>query len=98
MALHSRGISSGDRFVIALPNWQHVFDLYGGAQLHRSDRRPHADYSGESMSSAGVLRVSNAKGIVVPTRYREFGFVEMVESIAPNHPALSVKSIGRRCI
>ena len=80
-ALRARGVAKGDKFVIALPNWHHVsaFLLALGYIGAVSALMP---VTGREHEFASVLRVSGAKGIVVPGVFRDSDFVSMIGAIA----------------
>ena len=90
VALHQRGIRSGDCFIIALPNWQHAPALmlalgYLGAI------GVHMPVLGREREFEGVLRASRAKGIAVPACYRNYDYSSMIDSIALAHEVLELK-------
>ncbi len=89
-ALAARGIVEGDRFVIALPNWHQVpafllaLGLLGAVGVHMP-------VTGREREFGGVLRVSGAKGIVVPGEFRGHDYVSMIEGIEGGFPALGTR-------
>ena len=90
IALHQKGIRSGDRFVIALPNWQHV-PMVMLALGYIGAISVHMPVLGREREFEGVLRVSDAKGLVVPGRYHSHDYVSMIDSIAQAQEALDLK-------
>ena len=90
VALYQRGLRQGDRFVIALPNWQHVpavmlaLGYIGAISVHMP-------VLGREREFEGVLRVTSAKGIVVPGRYHGHDYISMIESIAPENKVLKLR-------
>ena len=89
-ALKQRGIQSGDRFVIALPNWQHV-PVVMLALGYIGAIGVHMPVLGREREFEGVLRVSDAKGLVVPGRYHSHDYVSMIDSIAQAQETLDLK-------
>ena len=63
-ALQANGIGRGDKFIIALPNWQHV-TIFMLALGYLGAVSVHMPIAGREHEFGGVLKVSNAKGIVV---------------------------------
>jgi acyl-CoA synthetase (AMP-forming)/AMP-acid ligase II len=86
-ALQAEGIGRGDRFVIALPNWQHV-TIFMLALGYLGAVSVHMPIAGREHEFSGVLRVSKAKGIVVAGEFRGHNFVDMIDGMAGDFPAL----------
>jgi acyl-CoA synthetase (AMP-forming)/AMP-acid ligase II len=80
-ALRARGMTRGDKFVIALPNWHHV-SAFLLALGYIGAVSVHMPVTGREHEFASVLRISGAKGIVVPGVFRDNDFVSMIGAIA----------------
>jgi len=89
-ALQAQGVGRGDKFIIALPNWQHVtifllvLDYLGAVSVHMP-------VAGREHEFAGVLRVSDAKGIAVPGVFREHDYVAMIDALPADLEALKIR-------
>ncbi len=89
-ALKGYGVKQGDRFVVALPNWQQVpifvlaLDYLGAVGVHMP-------ITGGEREFAGVFAVSGAKGIVVPELLKDKNFVSLVDRAAKDCPQTSIR-------
>ncbi len=89
-ALAARGVARGEKFVIALPNWQHVpafmlaLNTIGAVGVH-------LPISGGAHEFSGVLGITDAKGIVVPAEFRGKDFVDLIESVSGELGNLDVR-------
>lgn len=88
-ALEARGVEKGDRFVIAMPNWQHVPVLvlaltYIGAIC------VHMPVTGREHEFSGVLGITEAKGIVVPEKFAGTDYVSLIGGIAARFDSLEI--------
>jgi len=93
-ALQAKGIGRGDKFIIALPNWQHV-TIFMLALGYLGAVSVHMPIAGREHEFGGVLKVSNAKGIVVAGEFRGHNFIDMIDGIADDFPALTTRiSVG----
>ncbi len=90
MALHQRGIGVGDRFILALPNWQQAPTIML-ALSYLGAIGVHMPVLGREHEFEGVLRVTGARGIIVPARYHGYDYVAMIDSIALGHEVLELK-------
>ena len=90
IALYQRGVRSGDRFVIALPNWHHV-PLVMLALGYIGAISVHMPVMGREREFEGVLRVSGAKGLVVPDCYHGHDYVSMIDPITQELEGLDLK-------
>jgi len=86
-ALRASGIKRGDKFVVALPNWQQV-PVYVLALNYLGAIGVHMPITGGEHEFGGVLSVSDAKGIVVPKVFRNKDFVALIDSVAEKIQAL----------
>jgi len=89
-ALQAQGISRGDKFIIALPNWQHV-TIFMLALVRLGAVAVHMPIAGREHEFGGVLKVTEAKGIVVAGEFRGFNYSEMIDGIADSHPSLMTR-------
>ena len=89
-ALQANGIGRGDKFIIALPNWQHV-TIFMLALGYLGAVSVHMPIAGREHEFGGVLKVSNAKGIVVAGEFRGFSFVELIDGIVDDFPSLTTR-------
>jgi acyl-CoA synthetase (AMP-forming)/AMP-acid ligase II len=89
-ALQAEGIGRGDKFIIALPNWQHV-TIFMLALGYLGAICVHMPIAGREHEFSGVLNVSNAKGIVVAAGFRGHDFVEMIDGIPAGFPFLKTR-------
>jgi acyl-CoA synthetase (AMP-forming)/AMP-acid ligase II len=89
-ALQAKGIGHGDRFIIALPNWQHV-TIFMLALGYLGAVCVHMPIAGREHEFGGVLKVSSATGIVVAGKFRGHNYVEMIDGIATGIPALKTR-------
>jgi acyl-CoA synthetase (AMP-forming)/AMP-acid ligase II len=95
-ALQAKGIGRGDRFIIALPNWQHV-TIFMLALGHLGAVSVHMPIAGREHEFSGVLTVTAAKGIVTAGEFRGFSYSDLIDSIAGNFPSLATRiSVGSR--
>jgi acyl-CoA synthetase (AMP-forming)/AMP-acid ligase II len=85
-ALQAKGIGRGDRFIIALPNWQHV-TIFMLALGHLGAVSVHMPIAGREHEFSGVLTVTAAKGIVTAGEFRGFSYSDLIDSIAGNFPS-----------
>ncbi len=90
--LQKFGITKGDKFVVALPNWQQV-PVFVLALNYLGAVGVHLPISGGEHEFAGVLGVSGAKGIVVPDTLRKRNFVPLIDNVAKNCPALELRVV-----
>lgn len=86
-ALQAKGVGRGDRFVIALPNWQQV-PAFLLALGYIGAVSVHMPVTGREHEFAGVLRVTQAKGIAVPGEFRGHDYVSMIGGLEEDFPAL----------
>jgi len=91
-ALQSFGITKGDRFVVALPNWQQV-PVFVLALNYLGAVGVHLPITGGEHEFAGVLTVSDAKGIVVPDILRDKNFVALIDRAAMNCLELGLRVV-----
>ena len=89
-SLQSQGIGRGDRFIIALPNWQHV-TIFMLALVYLGAVCVHMPIAGREHEFGGVLKVTEAKGIVVAREFRGFNFVELINSVTPAGSSLTTR-------
>ncbi|MCZ6516436.1 MAG: AMP-binding protein, partial [Gammaproteobacteria bacterium] len=89
-ALQAQGVGRGDKFIIALPNWQHV-SIFLLALDYLAAVSVHMPVAGREHEFAGVLRVSDAKGIAVPGVFREHDYVAMIDAIPADLEALKIR-------
>ena len=73
-ALQARGVGRGDKFIIALPNWQHV-SIFLLALGYLGAVSVHMPVAGREHEFSSVLKISTAKGIVVPGVFHEHDYV-----------------------
>ncbi len=93
-ALQAAGINRGDRFIIALPNWQHV-TIFMLALGYLGAVSVHMPIAGREHEFGGVLKVTEAKGIVVAGEFRGFSFIELIDDLADDFPSLTTRvSVG----
>ncbi len=92
VALQSLGIRKGDKFVVALPNWQQV-PVFVLALNYLGAVGVHLPITGGEHEFTGVLTVSDAKGIVVPDILRNKNFVELIDRAAENCPELDLRVV-----
>lgn len=93
----SRGIAKGDRFIVALPNWQQ-FPVVALALNNIGAVAVHLPITGGPHEFGGVLRLTDAKGIAVPTEFAGRDFVGMIDGIADNHENLQFRiAVGADC-
>ena len=93
-ALRAEGIRRGDRFIIALPNWQHV-TIFMLALGYLGAISVHMPIAGREHEFGGVLKVTQAKGIVVAGEFRGFSFIELIDGLADDFPSLTTRvSVG----
>ena len=93
-ALQAKGIGRGDKFIIALPNWQHV-TIFMLALGYLGAVSVHMPIAGREHEFGGVLKVSAAKGIVAAGEYRGFSYFKLIDGIADKLPSLTVRiSVG----
>ena len=89
-ALQARGIARGDRFVVALPNWQHAvafvlaLNSIGAVTVH-------LPVTGGEREFTGVIKVSEAKGIVAPAEFRGVDFAALIGGIAGKFEHLTTR-------
>ncbi|MEE9194283.1 MAG: AMP-binding protein [Alphaproteobacteria bacterium] len=94
-ALKARGIGRGDRFVVALPNWQHV-SAFALALNHLGAVSVHMPVTGGAHEYGDVLRITGAKGVVVPGEFRSNDFPSMIEGIPGGFAGLETRvTVGR---
>ncbi|MCP4471489.1 MAG: AMP-binding protein [Gammaproteobacteria bacterium] len=91
-ALQSFGITKGDKFVVALPNWQQV-PVFVLALGYLGAVGVHLPITGGEHEFTGVLTVSGAKGIVVPDTLRDKNFVALIDRAAKNCPQLDLRVV-----
>jgi cyclohexanecarboxylate-CoA ligase len=89
-ALQAQGVGRGDRFIIALPNWQHV-TIFILALGFLGAVAVHMPIAGREHEFGGVLKVTGAKGIVVAREFRGFSYVELIDGLANDHPSLTTR-------
>ena len=89
-ALQAEGIGRGDRFIIALPNWQHV-SIFMLALGYLGAVCVHMPIAGREHEFGGVLKVSGASGIVVAGEFQGFNYVQMIDGIAAGYPSLKTR-------
>lgn len=95
VALKARGIGPGDRFLVALPNWQHV-PAFALALNTLGAVSVHMPVTGGAHEYDGVLRITEAKGVVVPGEFRGNDFVSMIEGIPGGFDGLETRvTVGR---
>ncbi len=94
-ALQARGVARGDRFVVALPNWQHV-SAFVLALNYIGAVAVHMPVTGGEHEFTGVLKVTEAKGITVPGEFRGNDYVSMIGGIAGKLETLeTLVTVGR---
>ncbi len=86
-ALHARGIRQGDKFIIAVPNWQHV-PIFMLALGYLGAICVHMPIAGREHEFGGVLKTTGAKGIVVAPEFRGHDFIGMIERITASNELL----------
>ena len=89
-ALQTQGIGRGDRFIIALPNWQHV-TIFILALGYLGAVAVHMPIAGREHEFGGVLKVTGAKGIVVAGEFKGFSFIDLIDRIADDYPSLTTR-------
>lgn len=89
-ALQAKGVQRGDKFIIALPNWQHV-TIFMLALGYLGAVSVHMPIAGREHEFGGVLGVTGAKGIVVAGEFRGFSFVQLIDALTGAFPALSIR-------
>ena len=89
-ALQVQGISRGDKFIIALPNWQHV-TIFMLALVRLGAVAVHMPIAGREHEFGGVLKVTKAKGIVAAGDFRSFNYVAMIDGVADVHSSLMTR-------
>lgn len=89
-ALRARGIGRGDRFLIALPNWWHV-PAFALALNHVGAVGVHMPVTSGAHEIGGVLRVTEAKGIAIPGKFRGIDYPAMIEGIGGGFAALGTR-------
>ena len=93
-ALQTRGIGRGDRFIIALPNWQHV-TIFMLALGYLGAVSVHMPIAGREHEFSGVLKVSEASGIVVAGEFHGYSYVDLIDAVAEDFPTLTTRiSVG----
>lgn len=89
-ALQAQGTGQGDKFIIALPNWQHV-TIFMLALGYLGAICVHMPIAGREHEFGGVLKVTGAKGIVVAHEFRGHNFVAMIDGIAAANDSLTTR-------
>ncbi len=92
MALQQRNIGRGDKFIVALPNWYHV-PVFALALNYLGAICVHMPTTGGAHEYSGVVKVSEAKGIVVPSSFGSNDFVGMIDEIASNQSNLELRIV-----
>ncbi len=97
-ALRASGIGVGDKFVVALPNWQQV-PVFALALNYLGAVGVHMPITGGEHEFAGVLAVSGAKGIAVPEVFRNRDFVALIDRAGAKSPGLALRVVvgSERC-
>jgi len=94
--LQAKGIGRGDKFIIALPNWQHV-TIFMLALGYLGAISVHMPIAGREHEFSGVLRVTAAKGIVTAGEFRGFSYFDLIDGIAGSFPSLTTRiSVGSK--
>ena len=91
-ALQASGITAGDKFIVALPNWQQV-PVFVLALNYLGAVGVHMPITGGEHEFAGVLAVSGAKGIVVSEVFRNKDFVALIDLAAEKTPSLAMRVV-----
>ncbi len=91
-ALQASGITAGDKYIVALPNWQQV-PVFVLALNYLGAVGVHMPITGGKHEFAGVLAVSGAKGIVVSEIFQNKDFVAMINSAAKKIPSLAMRVV-----
>lgn len=93
-ALQAKGVKKGDRFVVALPNWHHV-TAFVLALNYLGAVGVHLPITGGGHEFRGVVKTSDAIGIVVPAKFNRRNFIVMIEALAESLDSLEILvSIG----
>ena len=87
LGLMTLGIRRGDRVIIQLPNWvESVYSLFALSKIGafpvlvlRQHRAKEIDF---------FSGLTEAMGIILPKKYRDFDYIEMVEQLRPQLPSL----------
>ncbi len=95
-ALQAKGVKKGDRFVVALPNWHHV-TAFVLALNYLGAVGVHLPITGGGHEFRGVVKTSDAIGIVVPAKFNRRNFIVMIEALAESLDSLEILvSIGAK--
>lgn len=89
-ALEAQGIGREDKFIIALPNWHHV-SVFVLALGTLGAICVHMPVTGREHEFNGILKVTGAKGIVVPEEFHGFNYVSMIEKLSREFMTLGIK-------
>jgi acyl-CoA synthetase (AMP-forming)/AMP-acid ligase II len=89
-ALQAQGVGRGDKFIIALPNWQQV-PVFLLALGYVGAVSVHMPVAGREHEFSSVLKISAAKGIVVPGVFHEHDYVAMIDTMPEDFPALQLR-------
>jgi 2,3-dihydroxybenzoate-AMP ligase len=81
------GIRKGDRVIIQLPNWvECVYSLFA---LSKIGALPVLVLRQHRTKEIGFFAdLTEATGIIIPKRFRDFDYIEMVEQLRPRLPSL----------
>ena len=91
-ALRASGITRGDKYIVALPNWQQV-PVFVLALNYLGAIGVHMPITGGEHEFAGVLAVSKAQGIVVPEVFRNKDFVALIDRVAEKKTSLTLRVV-----
>jgi acyl-CoA synthetase (AMP-forming)/AMP-acid ligase II len=88
-ALQMKGVEKGDRFVVALPNWHHV-TAFVLALNYLGAVGVHLPITGGAHEFRGVVKTSDAVGIVVPAEFNNRDFVALIKPLAESLDSLEI--------
>ena len=88
-ALQQKGVKKGDRFVVALPNWHHV-TAFVLALNYLGAVGVHLPITGGAHEFRGVVKTSDAVGIVAPAEFNNRDFIALINPLAKSIDSLEI--------
>lgn len=88
-ALQAKGVKKGDCFVVALPNWHHV-TAFVLALNYLGAVGVHLPITSGGHEFRGVVKTSDAMGIVVPAEFNRRDFIAMIDPLAESLDSLEI--------
>jgi cyclohexanecarboxylate-CoA ligase len=92
LALQQKGVSEGDRVVIALPNWRHISSLVlalnyiGAVGVHLPVIAGKHEFD-------SVINITEAKAIFVPENFRGTDYPAMIDSLVQQISQLEIRVV-----